>query len=71
MIIIAIFFHGRGGKGGPGVKPPENLQNLAILSSGNALFDIEKALQNGHSCSFAEKGRGLGPQDSPLILRLQ
>ena len=47
------------------MKPPENLQNLAILSSGNALFDIEKALQNGHSCSFAEKGRGLGPPRFP------
>ena len=31
----------------------------------NALRDIEKALLKGHFCSFAEKGKGIYPQDHP------
>ena len=38
-------------------------------SQENALFDIKKALQKRHFCSFAEKGRGPDPED-PLVARL-
>ena len=34
-----------------------------MLNKVNALFDIKKTLQNGHFRSFAEKARGLDPQD--------
>ena len=49
-------FNGRGAIKISGITP--------YPSQGNALFDIERALQKGHFRSFAEKDRGLDPQCS-------
>ena len=49
---------------GAGGKAPENFWNDASSIVGNALFDIEKALQTGQICSFAENCRSLDRKDS-------
>ena len=66
MILIANSYRGRGGKRGPEVKLPENLQNHTFFFLGKRLCNIERALQNGHFCSFAEKDRGIDPHDLPI-----
>ena len=40
-----------------------------LSSKENALCDIERTLQKGHLCSFANKGRDPDPQDLPLVAR--
>ena len=35
------------------------------VEEGNSYFGIERPLQKGHFCSFAEKGRGVDTQDTP------
>ena len=62
MILTANSYHRRRGKGGPGEQPLENFSNHAFFILGNALCDIERVLQKGHFCSFAEKGRDLYPE---------
>ena len=66
MILIANSYRGRGGNRGQEVKLRENLQNHTFSSYENALCDIERALQSGHFCSFAEKDSGLDPHDPPI-----
>ena len=61
--------HGRGGKERLGATPRENFRNHAFSILGKHPFDIERALQKGHFCSSAEKGKSLGPLD-PLAARL-
>ena len=63
MILIAISYHGRRKKRGLGANSPENFWNHAFSILGKRPFDIERALQERHFCSFAEKGGGLDPQD--------
>ena len=45
------------------MKPPKRFGITPFPSLGINLFVKERALQKGHFCSFAEKGRGLNPQD--------
>ena len=65
------YFSSREGRkqGAGGQSSKKTFGTTPSPSSRNALFDKEKALQKGHFCSFAEKGRGLDPQD-PLVGRL-
>ena len=44
---------------------------LLIFNLGRRLCGIETALQNGHFCSFAEKGWCPDPQNPPVAARLE
>ena len=45
--------------------PGKSLESRLYNFKKMLFFYIERTLQNGHLCSFAEKGRGPDPQDSP------
>ena len=64
------FPSGQQGKKGTGGQAPEKLLEARFFHLRETPFDIERALQKGHFCSFAEKGRGLDPQDLPPVARL-
>ena len=53
-------------KRGPWVKLQDNFWNHACSILWKRSFDIEKALEQGHFCSFAQKSRGLDTQDRPI-----
>ena len=53
---------GQGDKKGARGEAPEYCGDYDLKEN---LFDMERALQRGHFCSFAEKGRVLDPQDPP------
>ena len=45
---------------------PRKILVITLFSSQEGYFcDIERALQTGNFCSFAEKNRGLDPQGPP------
>ena len=67
MLLLNLMTEGEE-KGG-GREAPENFQNNAFSILEKPLCDIERALQKGHFCSFAEKDRVLEPQDT-LVARL-
>ena len=64
MIIIAISFHGNGGKLGAGGSPQKLSETTPFLSNENAPFYIIGRYK-GHFRSFAEKDRGPDPQNHP------
>ena len=44
--------------------PGKSLESRLYNFKKMLFFDIERTLQTGHLCSFAEEGRGPDPQDS-------
>ena len=66
MILIAMPFNSNDGKTGNGGDAPRIFfGTTSFKSKESALFTIKKALQKGHFHSFAEKGSGPDPQNSP------
>ena len=48
-----------------GAKPLEKFLTMFFQHKDSALFDIKRALEEGHFFIFAEKDRGPDPQDPP------
>ena len=69
MIVIATSRQSRGKKGGRERYPGNFSASCPFSLRETPFLYIERALQKGYSCSFAEKSKNPDPKN-PLIVRL-